>query len=193
MASPEDAPLLAFVAERISNQAATPSRLSYMAKLKTVTALCSAVCMSIERAREPNAATGPIFSTLSPPNQSSSGLGQFSRSSDPFNSLSDMDYETLGGNKQTMPEMGSTSGDINFPDDLQLQYLSNTPTVTNQSSSDNYDVTSRISPYFSFPPDSSASQTTNEQSQTSLPQDWPPTMPSDPMDLTSYLDNFEAI
>ena len=192
MASPEDASLLAFVAERISNQAATPSRLSYMAKLKTVTALCSAVCMSIERAKEPNVATGPNFSTFSP-NQSSSGLGQFPRSSDPFSSLSDMEYQTLGGNKQTMPEMGSTSGDIDFPNDFQLQYLANVPTVTSQSSSDNYDVTSRISPFFSFQPEISASQTPHEPPQKNLPQDWAPTIPSDQMDLTSYLDNFEAI
>ena len=193
MTSPEDAPLLAFVAERISNQAATPSRLSYMAKLKTVTALCSAVCMSLKSTNEPNAATSPNFFTVSPLNQSSSGLGHFSRSSDPFSSLSDMDYQTLGGNKQTMPEMSSSSGDINFPDDLQLQYMANAPTVTNQTSSDNYDVTSQISPFFSFRPDISASQTTHEPPQTSLPQDWTPANPPDPMDLTSYLDNFEAI
>lgn len=193
MASPEDAPLLEFVAERISNQAATPSRLSYMAKLKTVTALCSAVCMSIERTKEPNSATGPNFSTLTPPNRSSSGLGQFSRSADPFSSLSDMEYQTLGGNKQTMPEMGSTSGDIDIPDDFQLQYLANTSTLTNQSSSDNYEVTNRISPFFSFQPEIVASQTTHEAPQKNLPQDWPPTISSDQMDLTSYLDNFEAI
>ena len=193
MASPEDAPLLAFVAERISNQAATPSRLSYMAKLKTVTALCSAVCMSIEKAKDPNAATGPNFSTLTPPGQSSSGLGQFPRSADPFSSLSEMDYQTLGGNKQTMPEMGSTSGDMDFPDDFQLQYLANAPPVTNQSSNENYEATSRISPFFSFQPEMLNSQTTHEPPQKSLPQDWPPTISSDQMDLTSYLDNFEAI
>lgn len=193
MTSPEDAPLLAFVAERISNQAATPSRLSYMAKLKTVTALCSAVCMSLKSTNEPNAATGPNFFTVSPLIQSSSGLGQLSRSSDPFNSLSDMEYQTLGGSKQTMPEMSSSSGDINFPDDLQLQYMANAPTVTNQTSSDSFDVTSQISPFFSFRPDVLASQTTHEPPQTSLPQDWPPNNPPDPMDLTSYLENFEAI
>ena len=180
MTSPEDAPLLAFVAERISNQATTPSRLAYMAKVKTVTALCSAVCMSIKSAKEPNTATGPTFSTFPPLNQASSGLGQFSRSSDPFNSLSDMEYQTLGANKQTMSEMGSTSGDMDFPDDLQLQYMANAATVTQ-------------SPFFSFQPDISASQMTHGSSQTSLPQDWPPNIPSDPMDLTSYLDNFEAI
>ena len=164
-----------------------------MAKLKTVTALCSAVCMSITTGTESNAATGLDFSTFPPPNQSSSGLGQFSRSSDPFSSLSEMEYESLGGNKQTMPEIGSTSGDIDFPDNFQLQYLANAPPGTNQSSSDNYEVTSRMSPFFSFPQEISASQTTHEPPQKNLPQDWPPTISPDQMDLTSYLDNFEAI
>lgn len=207
MAPPEDIQLLAFVSERISNQAATPSQLSYMAKLKTVTALCSGVCMSIKGAKELSAATGPMQSTFPPPDQSPSGLGHCSWTSDPFflspNSdpnlsmppdkfLWDTSYQTLSGNRPKMHGMVSTSGEVSYSSDTQLQRLANAPPVMNPSPSDNHENTCRTTPLYPFQRGLSASQATHDPPQAILPKDWGPTTMSDQMDFTSYINSFGA-
>ncbi len=204
MASPEDIQLLALVTERISNQAATPSQLPYMAKLKTVTALCSGVCMSIKGAKELGAATGPMLSTFPPPDQSPSGLGPFSWSSDPFflspnpgsklsmppdKFLWDTSYQTLSGNQNTRHGIVSTSAELNDSTDIQLQHSTNNLPVTNP---DNHENTSRASSLYPLQRGTPAFQAAHDQSQAILPKDWPLTAMSDQMDFTSYINNFGA-
>ena len=201
--------LLAFVAERISNQAATPSRSSYMAKLKTVTALCSSVCMSIKGAREFSEATSPTLpmSTFPLPDQSLSGLDRCFPSTDslfmsptpapklsmpPDNFMWDPNFQTLSDNKHPMHETVSLSGKGDYSSDFQLQYLANPSPVANHSSSDNHENACHTSPLYPFQQRLSASHVTHDPPQAVSPKDWQPTMMSDQMDFTSYLDNLGA-
>ena len=144
--------------------------------------------MSIKKAKEPSAAASSNLPTFSLPDQSASGLGHFHRFSD------DRDYQALSESGQTMPEMDSSLGKVDISTDFQPQYLANAPSVINQSSSDTYQSTCRTDPFDPFQQEIPAPQTMhNLPPQASLPQDWPPTITSDPMDFTSYLNNFEAI
>ena len=190
--SPEDISLLLFVAERISKQGDTLSRSPYISKLKTVIALCSTVCMSIRKAKELSAAASPNLPAFSLPDPSSAGLGHFHRFSESLNSLPDTDHQALSESGQTMPEMGATLGEVDISTDFQLQYLVNGPSVINQTSSDTYESTCRTGPFYPFQEGNPAPQTMHNLRQASLPQDWPPIITSDPMDFTSYLNNFEA-
>lgn len=206
---PEDMQLLALVAERISNQVATPSRSSYMAKLKTATALCSSVCMSIKGAREFSEATSPTLplSTFPLPDQSLSGRDHWFPSSDSLfmspnpgprlsmpsdNLFWDTSYQIFSENKHPMQETVSLSGKSDYISDYPLQYLANAPPVTNHSSSDNHENACRPSPLYPFQQRYSASQATHDPPQAVSPKDWPPTMMSDQMDFSSYLDNLGA-
>ena len=173
-ASPEDISLLLFVAERISNQEDTLSRLPYIAKLKTVTALCSTVCMSIRKAKELSAAASPNLPAFSLPDHSPSGLGQFHRFSECLNTVPDTDHQALSESGQTMPEMRATLGKVDTSTDFQLQYLANAPSVINQSSSDTYECTCRTGPFYPFQKGNPAPRTMHDLPQASLPQDWPP-------------------
>ena len=125
------------MAERISNQEDTLSRLPYIANLKSVTALCSTVCMSIRKAKELSAAASPNLPAFSLPDQSPSGLGHFHRFSESLNSLPDTDRQALSESgqtmpEQTMPEMGATLGKVDISTDFQLQYLVNAPVLVVQ-------------------------------------------------------------
>ena len=149
--------------------------------------------MSIKKAKESSAAASPNLPTFSLPDQSPSGLGHFNRFSESLNSLPETGYQALSESGLTMPEMGSALGKVDISTDFQLQYLANGPSVINQSSSDTYKSTYRTGPFYPFQQENPAPQTMHNLPQASLPQDWPPTITSDPMDFTSYLNNFEAI
>lgn len=163
---PEDIQLLTCVAERINNQAETPSRSSYLAKVKIATKLCSNVCLSIKGAKEFSTATGPIMSSFPLPDQSPTELGCWSRSSDslfpmssnPASNLSmtgddflwTTSYPPLSDSIQAMPEMMPTSGKSDFPNDFQFSYAANAPPVTSQLSNENLENMCRTTPLYSF-------------------------------------------
>lgn len=153
--------------------------------------------MSIRQATELSAAASPNLPAFSLPDQSPSGLGHFHRFSESLNSLPDTDHQALSESgqtmpEQTMPEMGATLGKVDISTDFQLQYLANAPSIINQSSSDTYEGSCRTGPFYHFQEGNPAPQTMHNLPQASLPQDWPPIITSDPMDFTSYLNNFEA-
>ncbi len=164
--SPEDIQLLTFVAERINSQPETPSRSSYLAKIKIASSLCSNVCLSIKGAKEFSAATGPMMSSFPLPDQSPVELGCWSRSSDSLFPLSsnpdpnlsmpaddflwNTSYPPLSDSMQTMPEMMPTSGKSDFSNDFQFPYMANAPPVTSHLSNENLENMCRTTPLYSF-------------------------------------------